>query len=604
MKKLEEIERPVRTGNAVMEWSSDAIAAMLSRLGIDYVTMNPGASYRGFHDSLVNYLGNAKPQMLLCLEEDHVVSIAHGYARAVEKPMGCILHSNVGLMHGLMQIFNAYCNRAPIFIMGATGPVDADVRRPWIDWMHTAQDQGLLLRHFTKWDNQPASIPATFEAMLRAYQIARTAPMGPTYICLDAGMQEVKLDAEPKLPDPALYEPGPAPQPSPATLRAIADMLLSAQRPLILMGRVSRTPDSWDRRLKLAEALGARVLTDIKNGAAFPTDHPLHPYPPRGHLQAGAKDLLQEADVVLALDWVDLGGTIKLLNLPTALAAKIINCSVDSYIHNGWSMDHHVLPPADLRVLAEPDAVVEALLPLIETGMPGRAKKWPGRAAVKGELSKIPEGTDRPITQPDLAQAMTDARNKGHNITLMRVCIGWAGDRYHFRTSLDYLGYDGGGGLGAGPGMAIGAALALRGSGRIVASVIGDGDFLQGATSLWTAAHYRIPVLIVIANNRSNFNDEVHQAEVARERGRPLENKWIGMRIDDPAVDLVALAKAQGCEAAGPVERVADLPAALDTALRAVAAGSSYLLDVRVVPGYAAPLLTRATPKGSSEATS
>ena len=183
--------------------------------------------------------------------------------------------------------------------------------------------------------------------------------------------------------------------------------------------------------------------------------------------------------------------------------------------------------------------MVEALLPLIETGMQGRAKKWPGNAATRGELSKIPEGADRPITQPDLAQAMTDARNKGHNITLMRVCIGWAGDRYHFRTPLDYLGYDGGGGLGAGPGMAIGAALALRGTGRIVASVIGDGDFLQGATSLWTAAHYRIPVLIVIANNRSNFNDEVHQAEVARERGRPLENKWIGMRIDDPAVDLV-----------------------------------------------------------------
>jgi thiamine pyrophosphate-dependent acetolactate synthase large subunit-like protein len=277
---------------------------------------------------------------------------------------------------------------------------------------------------------------------------------------------------------------------------------------------------------------------------------------------------------------------------------------VDSYVHNGWSMDHHVLPPAHLRVLAEPDVVVEALLPLIEIGMKGRAGKWPGGAAAKGEPSTIPDGIDRPITQPDLAQAMADARHKGHKLTLMRVCIGWAGDRYHFHGPLDYLGYDGGGGLGAGPGMAIGAALALRGSGRVVASVVGDGDFLQGATALWTAAHYRIPVLIVVANNRSNFNDEVHQAEVARERGRPLENKWIGMRIDDPAVDLVALAKSQGCEAAGPVARVADLPAALDTALRAAATGSSYLLDVSVVPGYAAPLLTRATPKGSSEATS
>src|SRR5262249_23141048 len=153
-------------------------------------------------------------------------------------------------------------------------------------------------------------------AMLRAWQIARTAPMGPTYICLDAGLQEVKLDIPPELPDPALYEPGPPPQPSPATLREMADLLLSAQRPLILMGRVLRSQETWDRRVKLAETLGARVLTDIKNGAAFPTDHPLHPYAPRGHLQAGAKELLQAADVVLALDWLDLGGTIKLLNLP------------------------------------------------------------------------------------------------------------------------------------------------------------------------------------------------------------------------------------------------------------------------------------------------
>jgi thiamine pyrophosphate-dependent acetolactate synthase large subunit-like protein len=604
MKRLEDIERPVRTDNAAMEWSSDAIAAMLSKLGFDYVTMNPGASYRGFHDSLVNYLGNSKPQMLLCLEEDHAVSIAHGYARATDKPMGCILHSNIGLMHGLMQIFNAYCNRAPMLVLGATGPVDADVRRPWIDWMHTAQDQGALLRNFTKWDNQPASVPATFEALLRANQIARTAPMGPTYVCLDAGMQEVRLDAAPTLPDPALYDTGPAPCAAPATLRAAADLLLAAKRPLILMGRFSRSQDGWEKRVRLAEALGAPVLTDIKNGAAFPTDHHLHPFAPRSHLQGGAKDLLASADVVLAFDWFDLGGTIKLLNLPGPLKAKIINVSVDSYVHNGWSMDHHVLAPADLRVLADTEAVVEALLPLLETGVKAKGTAWPDGIPVKAEPSVIPEGVQRPITQPDLAQAVADARSGDREITLMRVCIGWAGDRYHFRSPLDYLGYDGGGGLGAGPGMAIGAALALRGSGRIVASIIGDGDFLQGATALWTAAHYRIPVLIVVANNKSNFNDEVHQAEVARERHRPLENKWIGMRIDDPAVDIVALAKAQGFEAAGPVETVADLPAALETAIRAVESGSSYLLDVRVVAGYAAPLLTRATPKGSQEATS
>ena len=226
MKKLEEIERPVRTGNAVMEWSSDAIAGMLSKLGIEYVTMNPAPAIAA--STTASSTIWATRRRCCCAWKRTTSCRSRTYARATDRPMGCILHSNVGLMHGLMQIFNAYCNRAPMFIMGATGPVDADLRRPWIDWMHTAQDQGLLLRNFTKWDNQPASIPATFEAMLRAYQIARTAPMGPTYICLDAGMQEVKLDHAPELPDPALYEPGPAPQPSPATLRQMAICCLGA----------------------------------------------------------------------------------------------------------------------------------------------------------------------------------------------------------------------------------------------------------------------------------------------------------------------------------------------------------------------------------------
>ena len=153
MNDWHQLERPAPSGNAAMEWASDAIAEMLRRLDLKYVAINPGASYRGLHDSLVNYLGNRDPRMLLCLHEDHVVAIAHGYARVTGEPMGCIVHSNVGLMHGLMQVFNAWCGRMPIFILGATGPVDADVRRPWVDWVHTAKDQGAMLRNFVKWDD-------------------------------------------------------------------------------------------------------------------------------------------------------------------------------------------------------------------------------------------------------------------------------------------------------------------------------------------------------------------------------------------------------------------------------------------------------------------
>jgi hypothetical protein len=192
---------PVASPQQENLWGSDAIAAMLRALDIPYLALNPGASYRGLHDSIVNYLGNSRPQMLLCLHEEAAVAIAHGYAKACGRMMGVVLHSNVGLMHGSMAIFNAWCDRVPMLILGATGPWDAAKRRPWIDWIHTSADQGALVRDYTKWDNQPASVPAAYEALLRAVQIADTAPRGPTYVNLDAALQEAKIGALPALPE-------------------------------------------------------------------------------------------------------------------------------------------------------------------------------------------------------------------------------------------------------------------------------------------------------------------------------------------------------------------------------------------------------------------
>src|SRR6476661_2223451 len=187
------IERPLPSGTNAPAFGSDVIADTLRALEIPYIALNPGASYRGLHDSLVNYLGNAAPQMLLCLHEESAVAIAHGYAKVTGKAMAVAVHSNVGLMHATMAIFNAWCDRMPVLVLGATGPVDAPKRRPWIDWIHTARDQGALIRNYTKWDDQPASAEAAREGLLRACWLAQSAPMGPVYINLDAGMQEAPL---------------------------------------------------------------------------------------------------------------------------------------------------------------------------------------------------------------------------------------------------------------------------------------------------------------------------------------------------------------------------------------------------------------------------
>ena len=569
------IERPVTNPAGNRLFGSDAVADALRALDIPFIALNPGASYRGLHDSLVNHLGNAAPQMLLCLHEEHAVAIAQGWAKVTGRPMLAAVHSNVGLFHATMAIFNAWCDRMPLIVLGATGPVDAAKRRPWIDWIHTAQDQGAIVRSYVKWDAQPASAAAAREALFRAAWLSTTAPCGPVYVNLDAAMQEAPL-AGPLPPlDPARFMP-PVIAGAPASLvTAAAALLTGAQRPLILMGRVSRSEAAWAARVRLAEALGARVATDLKVGAAFPTDHALHAGTPGVFPGPAALAALREADVVLSLDWVDLGGALRTAFDGQSPPCRVIQVSLDHVLHNGWSGDHQSLPMVDLFIAADPDAFAVELLGQLPPGTPAHPLHTP------------PPQPDpaAPLAVPHLAAALRTAVGE-RAVSLLHLPLSWDGGFWPFRHPLDYLGSDGGGGIGGGPGISVGAALALRGTGRLAVSICGDGDFLMGVTALWTAVHYTIPLLLVVANNQSFFNDEVHQERMARERGRPVENKWIGQRMADPAIDLAGLARAQGAAGFGPVYDGADLPEVFAAAIRAVEAGGVAVVDVRVAPGY------------------
>ena len=393
-------ERPVQGGQFEMGWGSDVIAQMLRDFGIEYITLNPGASYRGFHDSLVNYLGNRDPQMLVAMHEEHAVAIAHGYAKVTDRPMAVAVHSNVGLMHATMAIFNAWCDRVPMLILGATGPVDAAQRRPWIEWIHTAKDQAALIRDYVKWDDQPGSPEAAVESMLRAWQLTRTAPNGPVYVCMDLGMQEQQLEAPIAIPDLGRFEPGGDPAPAPADLAQAAELLAKAERPLILAGKGSRDTGAWADRIRLAERLDARVLTDLKAGAAFPTDHALHPLPPIKRPSKAACEMIAEADVILALEWIDLAGTFKQALGKPETAATLINCTVDPYLHNGWSMDHHILPAADIRLLCRPDSLVPVLLEAL--GDSEKSSTWRSIAAGLPERSG-----GAALDYQDIADALT-----------------------------------------------------------------------------------------------------------------------------------------------------------------------------------------------------
>lgn len=574
-------ETPVASTARGPVWGSDAMARMLQALDLPYVALNPGASYRGLHDSLVNDLGNQRPQMLLCLHDETAVGIAHGYAKASGRMMGAILHSNVGLMHASMGIFNAWCDRMPVLILGATGPWDSTRRRPWIDWIHTMADQGALIRGYTKWDNQPGSVAATYDALLRGAQMATTAPCGPVYINLDAGLQETKLDEIPPLPDVSRFRAPQSPCPAPEAVGRAAELLSGATAPVIMVGRGKRELASWQARVALAEKLGARVVTDLKVGAVFPTRHPLHVGPPGGYLSEAATRAVREADVILALDWIDLAGTLKQAGGDRPLTAKIVNVSCDVLVHRGFSMDYFGLPPADVQLLAEPDVAVPLLL---------EACRARGRAPQASVAAASPARTAHDILSlRAMGQALNEA-TEGVDVCLTRLPLGWPGEARHFAQPLDYLGGDGGAGVGSGPAITVGAALALKGTGRVPIGLVGDGDFLMGVTSLWTATHYGIPCLFVVCNNRSFYNDEAHQERVARLRGRPVENKWIGQRISGPDIDLAMMASAQGAKGIGPVTDFEQLTSAIGQGIKAVMNGEVCVIDARVLPRYDADI--------------
>lgn len=564
--------------DAVTLYGSDAMAEMLRCLDVPYIALNPGSSFRGLHDSIVNYIGNRDPHMLLCLHEEHAVAIAHGWAKVTGRPLAVVLHANVGLMHAAMAIYNAWCDRVPMLILGATGPVDAARRRPWIDWLHTSRDQAAVVRPYVKWDDQPASLPASLSSMMRAMTITTTAPTAPTYVCFDVTVQETAIEAIPSLPDPARHAAPASPSPSGPQLSALSTMMADAKALVFLIGRVSRDPDDWKRRVALAEHFGARVISDIKTGASFPTRHALHAGAPGFFLSAGSIAVLSGADLVICFDWVDPAGTLSQA-APLREDVRVVNATLEPLLMNGWSLDHQDVVASDLPILCEPDGLIAALCEWL--GIEPRA--YPDEQVDAPE----PHGqiADAELSLDGLAHVLRAALVRDPH-TLVRLPLGWDGRHCDFRGPLDYLGYDGGAGISSGPGMVVGAALALKGSGRMPVAVLGDGDFIMGATALWTGTHHRVPMLIVVANNRSYFNDEIHQERVARMRDRPVENKHIGQAISEPDIDIAGLARAQGAEGIGPVMTVIEFEAALAEALPMVRAGKAVVIDARIQRGY------------------
>jgi thiamine pyrophosphate-dependent acetolactate synthase large subunit-like protein len=580
------------------QYGSDLVVDLLRAAGIEYVAFNPGATFRGIHDSLVNYGEKRTPEIVLCCHEEIAISLAHGYAKAKGKPMATVTHNVVGLQHASMAIFNAFCDRAPILVLGGTGPMDTTKRRPWIDWIHTALVQGSLVRDYVKWDDQPASVAAIPEAFARAWRIARTEPQGPVYLCLDAALQEEKLERDTTIPDFARFAPPTPPQADPRALEDAARRVCEAESPLILVESLGRNPEAGAALQRLADLLAAPVV-DLGDGhrgrASLPNRHPLD-------LSGAKAPLVQESDVILALDVQDLLGALGEVDRATREVrrlnerAALITISLNDYAHRSWAHTALSLVPVDLAIAADAALALPALVELVEdrlkkepraTARRARAERLAARhTALAGEWRATAERqrAERPIAQSVLAAEVWEAVKGEDWILANGTANGWVRRLWDWRPERT-CGGSGGAGLGYGLGASLGVALAHRGSGKLCVDLQSDGDLLYVTSGLFTAAHHRLPLLMVMCNNRSYYNDEEHQERMAVARGRPVENKGIGIRIEDPAPDFATIARGFGVHAEGPIDDPRALRPALDRALRVVKQdGRPALVDVLVQP--------------------
>jgi acetolactate synthase I/II/III large subunit len=575
-------------------YGSDLMVEVLRELGIRYVALNPGASYRGLHDSLVNFGPGESPEIILCTHEEIAVALANGYTRATGAPMATALHNVVGLLHASMAIFNAWCDHTPMLNLGGGGPQDASLRRS-TDWVHTALVQGNLVRDFVKYDDQPYSLASVAESLLRAYRLATTEPKGPVYVCLDAGLQEQRMSAPLVVPDARLYRAPAAPAPNPDALRAAADLLVNAEWPVIVAGEVGRTPQALAPLRELAEMLAAPVI-DADGRFAFPNTHRLD-------LTAAREPTLHAADVVLALDVPSLGLPLgpsvrerETLQLVVRPGTKIVHITLLEGERQSFVSDNMWLLPVAVPIAADTSIALPQLLELCRHQLVSDAeatRRIEGRharaAAMHAEARKRSQAWieqnwhQKPISSARLYGEL-NARLQGKSWALVHA----HGRRWREVLEVTEAGHGLGGGRGAGVGYglpaSIGAALGYKGSGRLCVSVLGDGDFLMTSNALWTAARYRIPLLIIVFNNRSYYNDEEHQERMAVRRERPVENKGIGVDLNEPAPDLAAMARALSVEGFGPITELDQLGPTLDRAIEIVQGGQPAVVDVVTQP--------------------
>jgi acetolactate synthase I/II/III large subunit len=561
------------------EYGSDLIVDILKQYDIEYISFNPGSSFRGLHESIVNYGGNKRPELVECTHEEVAVQIAHGYARAKQKPMAAILHNFVGLLHGTMAIYYAYLDRVPIIMMGATGPLDITKRRARTDWIHTVSMQSNVIRDYVKWEDQPFNIQSTPEAMVRAYRAAMTEPMGPVYVCFDTSIQEEKLPSDVEVPNVEKLNPPTSLQADLDALRSAAKMITEANFPLILADDLGRNFATVDELIQFSDLLGLPVI-DLDGRFNFPSTHPMD-------LTTSTENIPAKADLILALDVPNFFGAMSKVDSLTRESklvirddTHLIQLGLNDLKVRGFVYDHFKLQPVDLQIAGDTSVALpklrefcsEALTPASHAAIKERKekiRKMHDEAAKHWQDEAKRVWNEKPIsTARYVAEVWNVIKNEDWVLSCATLVGKWARRLWNWEKPYCYTGR--GWGTSTNIGMSVGVALAHKGTERVVVDLQPDGDLMFDPGALWTACHHSIPFLIVMNNNRGYWNDWEHQIRLSKFRERPVETANIGVEIGGPDIDFAYLARSMGCYAEGPIEDSDKIQDAVRRALEAM----------------------------------
>jgi thiamine pyrophosphate-dependent acetolactate synthase large subunit-like protein len=579
---------------------SDFMVDVIKSLKIEYVYSNPASSFRALHESLINYGKNSMPEFITCTHEESSVAMAHGYFKASGKPQMILCHGTVGLQHACMAVYNAWCDRVPVIVVGGND-LDAAHRPPGVPTFHSAQDSNALVRDFTKWDDTPVSLQHFAQSFVRAYKYAMTPPYEPVAISLDAALQQAPV-SESNLYIPR-YVPTAPPHADLNALRETAKLLVSAENPVIVADKMARTAEGVSLLVQLAELIQAPVV-DQNGRMNFPNGH---------HLSTGPQ-AVRNADVILGLEcsdfwnlingWVDNGEHghgIQISRLRPGSNPKLITISSVELLTKANYQDFQRFQPVDIGMVGDAQASLPALIEAVKTAITsdrkaafekrGEALKKAHAQARERNRQTAALGWDAsPISTARLcAEIWGQIKGLDWALNTMPNGIsGWPRRLWNFDKHHRHFGNSGAAGLGYDLPASIGIAHANKSLGRFTVSIQRDGDMMYTSGSLWTAAHHNIPLLSVMHNNRGYHQEVMHVQRLSNRRNRVASlGKTmgpIGTSIEAPDIDYATMAKSMGWWGTGPIKDPKELGPALKKAVEVVKSGQPALVDVWTQP--------------------